>query len=151
MIHELRMYTVRPGTLHKVLEASSTVGARIRNGATYGRLEGHWGSEIGPLNQYVHLWSYNSLSEMQRLRAELGALEAWREEYVPLIRPHPMSSKPDARRSTRNASPVAWNVTNASSRVLTRSSFIPDRSPKVHNAAEIPSASVVAFIAVTVP
>ncbi|MCY3855500.1 MAG: NIPSNAP family protein [Rhodospirillales bacterium] len=88
MIHELRMYTCRPGTAPKVIEASGTVGQRIRNGDTYGRLEGHFGSEIGGLNQYVHLWSYADVGELVRLRGELGQLEAWRTEFVPLVAPH---------------------------------------------------------------
>ena len=88
MIHELRMYTCRPGTVGKVLEASGTVARRIRRGDEYGVLEGHFSSEIGPLNRYVHLWRYDSLAEMARLRGELAGLEAWRTEYVPLIRPH---------------------------------------------------------------
>ena len=51
-------------------------------------LEGHWSSEIGPLNQYVHLWAYDSVAEMERLRLEMVAIPAWTAEYVPLIRPH---------------------------------------------------------------
>ena len=88
MIHELRMYTCKPGTVGKVLEASGTVARRIREGDRYGVLEGHFSSEIGPLNRFVHLWRYDSMAEMVRLRGELGALEAWRTEYVPLIRPN---------------------------------------------------------------
>lgn len=88
MIHQLRAYTVTPGTIGKVLEASGTVARRIREGDKYGVLEGHWSSEIGPLNQYVHLWAYDSLAEMERLRGELSALPAWKAEYLPLIRPH---------------------------------------------------------------
>ncbi len=88
MIHELRMYTCKPGTVGKVLEASGTVARRIRQGDKYGVLEGHFSTEIGALNRFVHLWRYDSMAEMTRLRGELGGLEAWRTEYVPLIRPH---------------------------------------------------------------
>ncbi len=87
MIHQLRVYTGKPGTIPKILEASGTVARRIREGDKYGVLEGHWSSEIGPLNQYVHLWAYDSLAEMERLRAELGKIPAWQSEYIPLIRP----------------------------------------------------------------
>ncbi len=93
MIHELRMYTVRPGTVHKVLEASGTVARRIRGGDAYGKLEGHWFSEIGLLNQYVHLWAYEDIGEMARLRRELGSQEAWRKEFLPLVRPHILSQR----------------------------------------------------------
>ncbi len=88
MIHELRMYTCRPGTAPKVIEASGTVGRRIRDGDTYGRLEGHFGSEIGGLNQYVHLWGYSDIDELVRFRSELAQLKAWRTEFVPLVAPH---------------------------------------------------------------
>ena len=81
------MYTVRPGTLGAVIEASGTVARRIR-GDDHGKLEGHFSSEIGLLNQYVHLWSFDSIEEMLRLRGELGAREDWKSEYLPLIRPH---------------------------------------------------------------
>ncbi len=91
MIHQLRIYTCKAGTVGKVLEASGTVARRIREGDKYGVLEGHFSSEIGALNQYVHLWRYDSIAEMDRLRGELGKLEAWRNEYVPLIRPHILS------------------------------------------------------------
>ncbi len=88
MIHQLRAYTVKPGTIGDVLEASGTVARRIREGDKYGVLEGHWSSEIGPLNQYVHLWAYDSLAEMERLRGELAAIPAWQSDYIPLIRPN---------------------------------------------------------------
>ena len=72
MIHELRVYDLRPGSVGAVLDASGKVARRIR-GDDYGKLEGHFSSEIGPLNQYVHLWSFDSIEEMLRLRGELGA------------------------------------------------------------------------------
>lgn len=88
MILELRIYTVKPGTVNQVLEASGTVAREIREGDKYGTLEGHWASEIGTLNQYVHLWSYEDLPTMLRLRKELSEKPEWKEKYVPLIRPH---------------------------------------------------------------
>ncbi|NNE85421.1 MAG: NIPSNAP family protein, partial [Alphaproteobacteria bacterium] len=53
----------------------------------YGKLEGYWFTDIGPLNQVMHLWSYTDMAERDRLRKELGALDAWTKEYVPAIRP----------------------------------------------------------------
>jgi hypothetical protein len=88
MIHELRIYTVKPGKLQTVIDASGTVGQRIRATGDFGTLEGHFGSEIGRLNQYIHLWSYDSVDDMRRKRAELSGLEAWRTEFGPLMQPH---------------------------------------------------------------
>jgi len=83
MIHELRTYTVKQGSLPEVIKNSSTVSRKIR-GDNYGKLEGYWSTEIGPLNQVVHLWSYSDLNERARLRAELAKNQRWVQEYMPL-------------------------------------------------------------------
>ncbi len=83
MIHELRTYTVKQGSLPEMIKNSSTISRSIR-GDDYGKLEGYWATEIGPLNQVVHLWSYADLNERARLRAELAKNERWTKEYVPL-------------------------------------------------------------------
>jgi hypothetical protein len=87
MIYELRTYTVKQGTLPDVVKAASTVSRDVRKD-DYGKLEGYWFTDIGPLNQVVHLWSYSDLNERARLRAELGKSQRWNNEYIPLIRPH---------------------------------------------------------------
>ena len=86
MLYELRTYTVKPGALGDMVKAASTVSVGIR-GNDFGKLEGYWSTEIGPLNQVMHLWSYSDFSERARLRAELGKNPRWSGEYIPLIRP----------------------------------------------------------------
>ena len=54
----------------------------------YGKLEGCWQTEIGPLNQVMHLWSYRDLNQRAHLRAELSKNPRWDAEYIPLIRPN---------------------------------------------------------------
>src|SRR5262245_32363510 len=85
MIHELRTYTVKHGTAPEMAKTAGTVGRGIR-GDNYGKLEGYWVSEIGHLNQLMHLWSYADLNERARLRAELGKNARWTGEYLPLTR-----------------------------------------------------------------
>jgi len=87
MIYELRTYTLRPGTQAMVAKNAGTVARGIR-GDDYGKLEGYWLTEHGPLNQVMHLWSYESFDTRQRLRRELAANELWVKEYLPLILPH---------------------------------------------------------------
>ena len=87
MIYELRTYTLKQGSVPEVAKNSGTVGRDIRKD-DYGKLEGYWVTEIGPLNQVMHLWSYSDLNERARLRAELGKNARWNSEYVPLIRPN---------------------------------------------------------------
>lgn len=86
MIYELRTYTVKPGTLGDIVKAASTVSRDIR-GDNYGKLEGYWMTEIGPLNQVMHMWSYSSFEERARLRGELAKNPRWTGEYIPLLRP----------------------------------------------------------------
>jgi hypothetical protein len=87
MIYELRTYTLKAGTLGDVVKAASTVSLDIRRN-DYGKLEGYWMTEIGPLNQVMHLWSYSDLNERARQRAELAKNSRWNSEYLPLIRPN---------------------------------------------------------------
>jgi hypothetical protein len=87
MIHELRTYTVKQGSLPEMFRLSSTLSREIR-GDDYGKLEGYWATEIGPLNQVMHLWSYSDLNERARLRADLAKNARWTGEYGPLHRPH---------------------------------------------------------------
>ena len=86
MLYELRTYTVKPGTLGDMVKAASTVSLDIR-GNNYGKLEGYWSTEIGPLNQVLHLWSYSDFADRARLRAELAKNPRWTGEYLPIIRP----------------------------------------------------------------
>ena len=87
MIYELRTYTLRAGTGPAVAKNAGEVGRAIR-GDDYGKLEGYWLTEIGPLNQVMHLWSYADLNDRHRLRGELAKNERWAKEYIPLVREH---------------------------------------------------------------
>jgi hypothetical protein len=104
MIYELRTYTVKPGTIGDMVKAASTVSHDIR-GNDYGKLEGYWLSEIGPLNQVLHLWSYSDYDERTRLRGELARSPRWGSEYLPLIRP--LLIRQDVRLLNAVRAPVA--------------------------------------------
>jgi hypothetical protein len=86
MLYELRTYTLKPGSLGDMVKAAATVATDIRK-SDYGKLEGYWSTEIGPLNQVMHLWSYSDYNERARVRGELGKNSRWVGEYIPLIRP----------------------------------------------------------------
>ncbi len=85
MIYELRTYTLVPGKQGEYLKLSADVGRKAR-GDKYGKLEGHWFTEFGTLNQVVHLWAYPDLNERERLRGELAKNEEWTKGYIPQIR-----------------------------------------------------------------
>ncbi|MDP6344961.1 MAG: NIPSNAP family protein [Alphaproteobacteria bacterium] len=85
MIHEMRTYTMWPGKAPEFLKAVAEKGIPIR-GNDYGRMEGFWVSEFGPLNQVVHLWSHEDLNTRQESRARLAQNKDWIEGFVPLVR-----------------------------------------------------------------
>ena len=47
-------------------------------GPTLGRLAGWFHTEIGPLNQIVHMWGYDNFAERERRRGEMAKSAEWR-------------------------------------------------------------------------
>jgi hypothetical protein len=86
MIHELRTYTIKVGRLAEYVEKSGSIGRPIR-GDRYGKLLGYWSTELGPLNQVVHLWEYADLAARATARAGLARDERWVREYLPQSSP----------------------------------------------------------------
>jgi hypothetical protein len=82
MIHELRRYTIKPGKVAEYVEKAASIGREVR-GDRYGRLLGYWSSELGALNQVVHLWEYADLAARATARAGLAKDERWVKEYLP--------------------------------------------------------------------
>jgi NIPSNAP len=76
MIYELRTSTVKQRSLAEVVKAAGmSLDVRKDN---YGKLEGCWQTEIGPLNQVMELWglSRSQPASTTSSRAEHGpALE----------------------------------------------------------------------------
>ena len=70
MLYELRTYTLKPGGIGDMVKAASTVSRDIR-GNDFGKLEGYWTTEIGPLNQVMHLWSYKDFAEREYIKFKL--------------------------------------------------------------------------------
>jgi len=71
--------------LAEYLRLNREIGHPIR-GDQYDRLVGAWTTEFGTINQYVHLWSYDSFDERDRLRAELAKRPEW-IAYLPKTGP----------------------------------------------------------------
>ena len=67
MIYELRTYTLRPGT---VPQFSEVFDKEIRPVSTKHKLNlvGFWHTEIGELNQVVHLWAFEDLNQRAEQR-----------------------------------------------------------------------------------
>jgi hypothetical protein len=84
MIVEERIYTLHPGQAPEYLRLYEAEGLEIQR-AILGRMVGYFSTEVGPLNQIVHLWAYRDLDERTERRAKLAADPGW-QTYVTKIR-----------------------------------------------------------------
>lgn len=76
MILEFRTYTVRPDKLRTWLQLWEAKALPVQAEVMGGFL-GMYVTDIGPVNEVVHLWSFESLAERERRRAQLNADPRW--------------------------------------------------------------------------
>ena len=74
MIYEIRTYDIRP---QKVPEYQDRFEAKLAGRLEFSPLFGHWYTEIGPLNQIVAIWPYESLASRAEIRAAAEASGKW--------------------------------------------------------------------------
>ncbi len=84
MIHELRTYTLQPKKMADFLKLTRAVGYKLRT--KHSKCLGYWTTEVGDLNQVVHLWEYADYAHRTRVRAALGKDKAWQTKYLPKVR-----------------------------------------------------------------
>jgi hypothetical protein len=76
MIVEERIYTMQPGKVQEWLAFYGERGLPIQQ-RLLGKLIGFFHSEIGTLNQVVHLWAYDSLAHREEARGKLAKDPDW--------------------------------------------------------------------------
>ena len=78
MIYDFRMYTLKPGAVPDYMAAVKDVALPLR--LSHGiKLAGWYYSDIGELNQVVHIWAYRDHAHMAESKAKvtgLGRVEA---------------------------------------------------------------------------
>src|SRR5262245_52850292 len=74
MIYEIRTYTLKPGSL---AEVEKRFGEGYEYRKKYSPLAAFLHTEIGPLNQIVHIWPYANQQERDRIRAEAAKDANW--------------------------------------------------------------------------
>ena len=67
MIYEVRTYDLKPGAVEQAEEAFAD---GLPHREKYSPIAAFWHTEIGPLNQIIHVWGYEDLDERNRIRAE---------------------------------------------------------------------------------
>ena len=74
MIYEIRTYGLTPGS---VAEVEKRFGEAYPHRKKYSELAAFWHTEIGPLNEIIHVWPYQDLGERSRVRAEVAKEPNW--------------------------------------------------------------------------
>ncbi len=74
MIIEVRTYQLKPGTL---AEAEKRFGAALPIREKHSKLAAFWHTEVGALNQIIHVWQYDSFAQRAEVRAAASKEEGW--------------------------------------------------------------------------
>jgi hypothetical protein len=74
MIYEMRTYDLKP---RSVPEAEKRFGEAYEKRKKYSELAAFWHTEIGPLNQIIHVWGYKDLDERAKVREAAVKDGAW--------------------------------------------------------------------------
>jgi hypothetical protein len=76
MIYEIRTYTLKPGS---VKEFEKRFEPSLANRIKYSELAAFWHTELGPLNQVIHVWPYDDLAQ----RDKIGKLARQEPDWPP--------------------------------------------------------------------
>ena len=82
MIYEIRTYDLRPGS---VPEVEKRFAESLPGRLTYSPLAGFWHSEIGPLNQVVHIWPYDDLGQREDIRRQAASSAGWPPDIAEFV------------------------------------------------------------------
>ena len=74
MIFEMRTYLMKPGSIPEV---EKRFGEGLPARAKLSRFGGFWRTEVGTLNQIIHVWPYKDLSEREAIRAKAIETKVW--------------------------------------------------------------------------
>jgi len=74
MLYEIRTYQLKPGSL---AEVEKRFGDAYEYRKKYSPLAAFWHSEIGLLNEIVHVWPYPDLAERDRVRKDAAKDPNW--------------------------------------------------------------------------
>ena len=80
MIIEHRTYKIKPGKLNILMDLYEKEGMAVHK-EILGNQIGYFYTEIGPLNEIVHMYGYESLDDRAKRRKELSQTKVW-QKYI---------------------------------------------------------------------
>ena len=82
MIYEIRTYTLKPGA---VPEFEKRFEVSLTNRLKHSELAAFWHTDIGPLNQVIHVWPYENLQQRTEIRNRAVQEPDWPPDTAELI------------------------------------------------------------------
>jgi hypothetical protein len=74
MIIEVRTYRLKPGSL---AEVEKRFAEKLPEREKLSKLAAFWHTEVGPLNEIIHVWPYDSFEQRLEIRAKAISLGIW--------------------------------------------------------------------------
>jgi len=100
MIVDERTYSIQPEKMKEYLALYESEGLPIQK--KFLRMLGYFQTEVGVLNQVVHLWVYDSMEDRSRRRAELQMAPGWKD-YAAKAKPFYV------KQESRIMAPLPWS------------------------------------------
>ncbi|MCO6049331.1 NIPSNAP family protein [Mesorhizobium sp. RP14(2022)] len=85
MFIDMRTYTLKNGNVPKFLKLYEEEGMEVQK-RILGNMVGYYYTDIGNLNQVVHMWGYDSMDDRWERRKNLQASKEW-QDYAVQMRP----------------------------------------------------------------
>jgi hypothetical protein len=74
MIIEMRTYQLKPAS---IVQFEERFGAALPKRLEFSPLAAFWHTEVGPLNQVIHVWPYDTFEQRVQVRAAASASPGW--------------------------------------------------------------------------
>ena len=85
MICDMRTYDLKPGCTSAYMDAVRELALPVRQ--DYGViLVGWYFTEVGVLNQIVHIWAYRDWSHMETAKQSFRNDDRWIKQYLPRVK-----------------------------------------------------------------
>ena len=85
MIYEFRTYDLKPGSVPEVIKR---FGESYEQRKKFSKLAAFFYTEIGPLNQIIHIWPYKDTRDREETRTNAVNSGAWPpniKEYILIL------------------------------------------------------------------
>ncbi|XP_071494029.1 protein NipSnap homolog 3A-like [Diadema antillarum] len=76
--YEFRTYKIKPASFPEFVKLTNE---KMHLRTSHSKLIGYWATDIGGLNEVVHIWEYECFAARKAVRAALAVDQTWQSEY----------------------------------------------------------------------